>query len=81
MTKRASSYAVDAARQARPHLVDFASRGIATIITRHARPIAALVPLVHAQGQALSTTTALRGSGPDLWTGPDAVGPQRDEWD
>lgn len=74
------TYGVEEARQALPKLLDLANRGTSTIITRHGRPIAALVPVDRAQGRALVNMTTLRGSGKGLWTGPDSVAAQRDEW-
>jgi len=74
------TYGVEEARQALPKLLDLANRGTSTIITRHGRPVAALVPVDRAQGRAVVNMTALRGSGKGLWTGCDSVTAQRDEW-
>lgn len=71
------------ARARLPELLAAAQRGQRTIITRHGRPIAALVPL-----DALIERTAQRpllplaGSGRGLW-GRDSAATQRrlrDEW-
>jgi len=80
MSKRSNRYSAEEARQALPHLLDLASRGTATIITRHGRPIAALVPVDRAQARAVGNVMALRGSGKGLSTGPGSVAAQRDEW-
>ena len=74
------TYGVEEARQALPKLLDLADRGTTTIITRHGRAIAALVPVDHAQRRSFVTITALRGSGKGLWSGQDSVAAQRDEW-
>lgn len=72
------------ARAQLPELLAAAQRGQRTIITRHGRPVAALVPL-----DALNERTEqhsllpLAGSGRGLW-GRDSTITQRrlrDEWD
>jgi len=77
MTK---SYGVEEARQALPKLLDLAKKGTSTIITRHGRPIAALVPMERMQRRSGINIMALRGSGKGLWLGQDSVAAQRDEW-
>jgi prevent-host-death family protein len=71
------------ARNQLPELLDAAERGRATIITKHGRPVAALVPLdeFDASGGQHSLVP-LRGSGKGLW-GKDsaaALRQLRDEW-
>jgi prevent-host-death family protein len=71
------------ARAQLPELLDGAERGRATIITRHGRPVAALVP-VEAYGAAARQLpmTPAEGSGRGLW-GKDsgrALRRLRDEW-
>jgi prevent-host-death family protein len=62
------------ARNRLPELLDEAEKGRSTIITKHGRPVAALVPIATfnaaVQQQPL---TPLAGSGAGLW-GPDSRG-------
>ena len=73
----------EAARNQLPDLLDAAENGRSTIITKHGRPVAALVPLDQYDAtsgqQPLST---LRGSGQGLWGKDSAktIGGMRDEW-
>ncbi|MBS0580661.1 MAG: type II toxin-antitoxin system Phd/YefM family antitoxin [Proteobacteria bacterium] len=71
------------ARNQLPDLLDAAEQGRATIITKHVRPVAALVPSdeFDATGGQQSLLE-LRGSGKALW-GKDCagtIGQLRDEW-
>jgi len=71
------------ARNQLPDLLDAAEKGRSTIITRHGRPVAALVP-IEAYGAALrqQSLTAIAGSGRGLW-GKNKARPirsLRDEW-
>ncbi len=71
------------ARNQLPDLLDAAERGKSTIITRHGRAVAALVPM-EAYGAALrqEALLPLAGSGRGLW-GKDSVKTLRrlrDEW-
>jgi prevent-host-death family protein len=71
------------ARNQLPDLLEAAERGRSTIITKHGRPVAALVPLDEydaAGGQ--QPLSPLEGSGRGLW-GEDSVqrvSELRDEW-
>ena len=72
------------ARKRLPELLDDAEQGRSTIITRHGRPVAALIP-VAAYGAAArqQPLTPLEGSGRGLW-GKDStrtLRKLRDEWD
>jgi prevent-host-death family protein len=72
------------ARNQLPELLDAAEKGRSTIITRHGRPVAALVP-IEALGAAVrqQPLTPLRGSGRGLW-GKDStrtIRRLRDEWE
>jgi prevent-host-death family protein len=67
-----------------PRLLDAAERGETTVITKHGKPVAALVPI-----KKLNVTTkqmsllSLQGSGRGLW-GPDStktIDEMRDEWE
>jgi prevent-host-death family protein len=73
------------ARQQLPALLERARNGKATVVTRHGKPCAAIVPVAHME-QAVPirgpTLAALRGSGSGLW-GNDvarAIADARDEW-
>jgi prevent-host-death family protein len=72
------------ARNQLPDLLAAAAKGRSTIITRHGRPVAALVP-IEAYGSAVhqEPLLPLAGSGRGLW-GKDsarAIRRLRDEWD
>lgn len=77
MTK---TYGVEEARQALPSLLDLANQGTSTIITRHGRAIAALVPVDRVPRRPGVSVASLCGSGVGLWSGDDAIARQRDEW-
>jgi prevent-host-death family protein len=74
---------VQEARQELPALVEAAHRGSGTIITKHGKPYAALVPLNEAKNTNRGiTATQLRGTGKKIWK-RDAAGEVsrlRDEW-
>jgi len=70
------------ARNQLPQLLAEAEKGQATIITRHGRSVAALVPVDQLGGQNQRPLTNLAGSGKGLW-GRDAgraVQALREEW-
>ncbi len=71
------------ARNQLPDLLEAAEKGRSTIITRHGRPVAALVPLDdHAASGRQRPLLPLKGSGRGLW-GEDStrsVHELRDEW-
>ncbi len=75
---------VEEARNQLPDLLDAAEKGQATVITRHGRPVAALVP-VDALAAALrqAPLTPLAGSGRGLWGKSSArtLRRLRDEWE
>ncbi len=70
------------ARNQLPALLAEAEKGRTTIITRHGRSIAALVPVKGVAGPRQKALTALAGSGKGLWgsDGARAVRRLRDEW-
>ncbi len=74
---------VEEARNQFPYLLDAAEKGRATVITRHGRPVAALVP-VDALAAAVrqAPLTPLAGSGRGLWRKSSArmLRGLRDEW-
>jgi prevent-host-death family protein len=72
------------ARNQLPDLLEAASLGASTIITRRGKAVAALVPVeefMH-RGRQKSAAT-LRGSGRGLWgrRASDAIARMRDEWE
>jgi len=71
------------ARAQLPSLLADAEKGRTTIITRHGRSVAALVPVKGVAGSRQMPLTTLAGSGKGMW-GDDsktAVRRLRDEWD
>ena len=71
------------ARNQLPDLLDAAEKGRSTVITRHGRPVAALVPIA-AYSAALrqQPLTPVAGSGRGLWgkDGARTLRRLRDEW-
>jgi prevent-host-death family protein len=71
------------ARNQLPHLIDAAEAGQSTIITRHGRPVAALVP-IEAYGTTIrqQPLTPVEGSARGLWGRSSArtIRKLRDEW-
>lgn len=71
------------ARNQLPDLLEAAEKGHATLITRHGRPVAALVPLdTYASGGRQQPLVPLEGSGRGLWGKNSArtIRDLRDEW-
>lgn len=72
------------ARNQLPDLLDAAEQGRATIITRHGRPVAALVPIdTYSAAVRQQSILPLKGSGRGLW-GKDSqrtLRRLRDEWE
>jgi prevent-host-death family protein len=59
---------VQQARQQLPALLEAAHRGSRTIITRHGKPYAAIVPVEEVASRVRGVTvTGLRGSGKKIW--------------
>ena len=79
------SYGLEQARIQLPSIVADAHAGIASVITRHGRPYAAVVPLreLEKSRAAPSGLLALRGTGRGLWGAESgqSLGELRDEWD
>jgi prevent-host-death family protein len=72
------------ARNQLPELLDAAERGHPTIITRHGRPVAALVPIESYNAAALQQSLLpLAGSGRGLWgrNSTKTLRKLREEWD
>ena len=72
------------ARNELPELIEEAQNGRVTIITRHGKPVAALVPLdTYRRSSEQVSLLGLQGSGRGLW-GDDSrktLTELRDEWD
>lgn len=71
------------ARNQLPDLLDAAEKGRSTIITRHGRPVAALVPLdSYGAVSRQQPLVPVEGSGPGLWGEDSAqtLRDLRDEW-
>lgn len=84
MAKVKRTMGVEEARRLFPHVLDNASRGIATVITRHGTPCATVSPYVPAAtgSHRAGSLLALRGTGRGLYGDAGlAVGDQRKEWD
>jgi prevent-host-death family protein len=74
---------VQEARQELPALIEAAHRGSGTIITKHGKPYAAIVPVGDAIMKGRGVTMAqLRGTGKKIWKKDAAreVSKLRDEW-
>ena len=83
MTKLAHKGAEEARNQL-PDLLAAAEKGRSTVITKHGRPVAAIVPIDDfSEGRDQQSLMPMKGSGRGLW-GPDSprtVRRLRDEWD
>ena len=72
------------ARSHLPELLEYARQGSSTIITKHGRPYAALVPLAQSAPRRKGPSLLdLKGSGAGLWGRNSArtVSRLRDEWE
>jgi prevent-host-death family protein len=83
-SKSALKRGAEEARKTLPELLDAAENGRTTVITRHGRPVAALVPIgaVHAPtGQ--KSLLPMAGSGRGLWgsNSTETIAALRDEWE
>jgi prevent-host-death family protein len=66
-----------------PSLLEAAEKGQSTIITRHGRPVAALVPFDHVSAKAgQKALLPLKGTGRGLWgkSSAQTIRSLRDEW-
>ena len=82
-----TQYGLEQARAQLPRIVTDAGSGVSSVITRHGKPCAAVVPMkvldeLHATRKPPSGLLALRGSGQGLWgaKASQAVADLRDEW-
>jgi prevent-host-death family protein len=74
---------VEEARNELPRLLEQAASGQATVITRHGRAVAALVPLLtYASASTQQSLLPYEGSGRGLWGKRSAytIRKLRDEW-
>jgi prevent-host-death family protein len=78
------TYGAEEARAHLPELLERAHRGRATVVTRHGKPYAAIVPVEMALSSGRRASLAsLKGSGAGLWGDEPAgtVAALRDEWE
>jgi len=71
------------ARNQLPDLLEAAEKGRSTVITRHGRPVAALIPLdEYEQAGRQEPLTSVKGSGRGLWGADSAhtIRELRNEW-
>ncbi len=76
------SKGAEEARKQLPAILAAAALGRTTIITRHGRAVAAVVPVIEARQSKPASLQALAGSGKGLW-GKDSrktISKLRDEW-
>ena len=80
-------YGLEQARIQFPHIIANAHAGIASIITKHGKPYAAIVPLqdletARTESEPAPGLLALRGTGRGLWGANvgQTVSELRDEW-
>lgn len=81
-SSRQVSKGVEEARQQLPAILAAAAAGRSTVITRHGKAVAAVVPAAHARQDKPASLMTLAGSGRGLW-GRDsgkAIAKLRDEW-
>ena len=81
-TSKQVSKGVEEARQQLPAILAAAVAGRTTIITRHGRAVAAVVPAADARPSRPASLLSLGGTGRGLW-GKDsskAISKLRDEW-
>lgn len=81
MTQKVPTKGAEEARNQLPSLLEAAERGRATVITKHGKPVAAIVPMENVATPAKQKSLAsLRGSGRGLWGKRNAAAALRDEW-
>jgi prevent-host-death family protein len=69
---RSARKGVEEARNQLAALLAEAEKGRSTVITRHGRSVAAIVPIARAGGSRQKSLTRLAGSGKGLW-GSDSL--------
>jgi prevent-host-death family protein len=81
-TSKQASKGAEEARQQLPAILDDAAAGRTTIITRHGKVVAAVVPAASVKPVKQVSLQSLAGSGRGLW-GADSrklIAKLRDEW-
>lgn len=81
-TRKPVSKGAEEARQQLPAIIAAAAAGRSTIITRHGRAVAAVVPAAALEQGKPASLLALAGTGRGLWgkDSADAIARLRDEW-
>ncbi len=81
-TARPVSKGAEEARQQLPAILSAAASGRTTLITRHGRSVAAVVPAAAVKRRKPVSLLALAGTGRGLWGRGSArsIGKLRDEW-
>lgn len=82
VTRTPDSKGAEEARQQLPAILAAAAAGQSTLITRHGRTVAAVVPASTIVLQRPVSLLALAGTGKRLWgnRSADAIAALRDEW-
>ncbi len=77
-----SSKGAEQARQQLPSILSAAAAGRTTLITRHGRTVAAVVPASKLKSAKPASLLALAGSGRGVWgeSSTAAIDALRDEW-
>ena len=80
--KQAISKGAEEARKQLPSILAAAAEGRTTLITRHGRAVAAVVPASAAQIKKQPSLLGLAGSGKGMWgrSSVKAIAKLRDEW-
>jgi prevent-host-death family protein len=79
-----SKKGAEEARNQLPSLLEAAERGRATVITKHGKPVAALVPIEDFKAASKQMSLAsLEGTGRGLWgeNSTRTIDEMRDEWE
>ncbi|HMM56276.1 MAG TPA: type II toxin-antitoxin system Phd/YefM family antitoxin [Rudaea sp.] len=81
-SQKTVSRGAEQARQHLPAILSAAASGRTTLITRHGRTVAAVVPATAVKQRAVASLLALAGTGRGLWgrSSARAIGNLRDEW-
>jgi prevent-host-death family protein len=81
-TARPTSKGAEEARQQLPAILSAAESGRTTLITRHGRSVAAVVPASAVNRRASVSLLALAGTGRGMWGQGSArtIARMRDEW-
>lgn len=79
-----TNYGLEQARAQLPHIASEAVAGHTSVITRHGKPVAVVVPVEQWRAQQVrqASILALRGTGRGLWPqgAGQAIADLRDEW-